>query len=282
MEIRIDHHRPPRAEMPPVGPGAPVTLRRQVSLALLVLAALVTWSSPAPASSGSLSEDRIIDSKILEYALQYRVYTPEAPGPHPVLYVTDGQLYIERGALHLVLDDLIVGGEIEPVIAVFVDNRDPHDLGVNRRNQQFFCSREYAEFFVEELVPEIDRAFPTTADREGRTILGLSFGGLNSACFGLLAHETFGGIAMQSPALHPVPDIHRAWQQMPPRSLRVFLSTGTRRDNEASTRRLREILDDKGYDLHYVEVDEGHTWRNWQPLLDDVARNFFAPRSTGH
>ena len=126
-------------------------------------------------------------------------------------------------------------------------------------------------------MPEIDRNWPTSAQREDRAILGLSFGGLNSACFGLFAHETFGAIAMQSPALHPVPSIHNAYRESEALPLRIFLSTGTKRDNEASTRRLRDILRDKHYELEYVEVPEGHDWKNWGPLLDDVLRFFFPP-----
>lgn len=244
---------------------------------VLVAATLVHAATPpSPALEGTLSTDRIISSEALGYDLQYRVYTP--PGDHrdlPVLYVTDGQWYLEPGELHVVLDELIAAGTIEPVLAVFVDNRDPHDLGNNRRNAQFFCNDSYIGFYRDELVPHIEASHPVKRGREARTILGLSFGGLNSACFGLLAHDTFRGVAMQSPALHPIPDLHDLWAGMPKQDLEIFLSTGKRRDNEASTRRLKRILEDKGYDLEYVEVDAGHSWENWKPLLDDVAIAFY-------
>ncbi len=234
----------------------------------------------APAASrdlqGTLSDNQVITSKSLGYDLQYRVYSP--PGEHsdlPVLYVTDGQWYIEPGGLHEELDRLIAKGAIEPVLAVFVDNRDPHDLGTNRRNAQFFCYDNYIAFYRDELVPHIEKTHPVKQDRSARTILGLSFGGLNSACFGLLAHDTFRGIAMQSPALHPIRDMHDLWRNMPKKDLQIFLSTGTIRDNEASTRAFERILSRKGYDMKYIEVEAGHDWRNWKPLLDDVAKAFY-------
>ncbi|MEM1250018.1 MAG: alpha/beta hydrolase-fold protein [Acidobacteriota bacterium] len=251
---------------------------RPCSLPYFLCFLLLSATAPtASALEGSLSDNQIITSDALGYDLQYRVYTP--PGEHrdmPVLYVTDGQWYIQPGMLHVVLDELIADGTIEPVVAVFVDNRDPHNLQDNRRNAQFFCNDSYMEFYRSELLPHIESSYPVRADRRARTILGLSFGGLNSACFGLLAHDTFHGIAMQSPAIHPIPDMHGLWRGLPKKDLKIFLSTGTQRDNEGSTRRLHEILENKGYDMEYIEVDAGHDWKNWKPLLDDVAVTFYA------
>lgn len=231
------------------------------------------------AAPGTLSENQIIHSETLGYDLQYRVYLPagyEDMSGLPVLYVTDGQWYIEPGNTVAVLDELIGSGAIEPTMAVFIDNRDPSRLNVNRRNRQFFCNQEYIRFVVDELVPEVDARYRTRADADSRVILGLSFGGLNSACFGLHAYETIGGIAMQSPAIHPVPNLIGDYDRSPKRPLKVFLSTGTANDNEATTRRLKRVLESKGYELSYVEVPYGHNWRNWGPLIDDVLLYFFA------
>ena len=106
---------------------------------------------------------------------------------------------------------MIGKGKIEPLIAVFGDNRDPDDLSVNRRQRQFFCNRDYVKFVGLELTAEIDRTYPTRAERDARAILGLSFGGLNSACFGLLAYDDFRGIAMQSPSLLPAHPAVSGW-----------------------------------------------------------------------
>ena len=146
---------------------------------------------------------------------------------------------------------MIAAGEIEPMMAVFLDNRDPDNLQDNRRNQQFFCNRDYIKFVSEELVGEIDRKYKTRSDRTARTIIGLSFGGLNSACFGLYEYDTFTGIAMQSPAVHPVPSLFSDYRRAPKQDLKIFLTTGSRNDNEARTREFKQIMDKKGYDLFY-------------------------------
>lgn len=245
---------------------------------LLLAMILPAFVSENRLISGTLTENERIESEALGYKLQYRVYLPdgfESMSDLPVLYVTDGQWYISDGAMPRVLDRLIGSGEIEPVIAVFVDNRDPDNLKVNRRNRQFFCNKRYADFFSEELVPAIDNKYRTKRDRTGRVILGLSFGGLNSACFGLQASETFEGIAMQSPAMHPVKDLFDRYEKTENLQLNIFLSTGSSNDNEQRTRRFKSILEAKKYRMHYVEVPFGHEWANWGPLIDDVLIYFF-------
>ncbi len=244
-----------------------------------LLTGLLFFSSTKTSSpENALSENIRIESDILGYTLQYRVYTPpgyESLSDLPVIYVTDGQWYIQSGEMPALMDKLIADGKIEPSIAIFVDNRNPKNLNENRRNRQFFCNQKYADFFANELVPHIDASYNTRANRSSRVILGLSFGGLNSACFGLQAYNTFAGIAMQSPAMHPVPDLFDQYQDSPLLPLKIFLSSGTFNDNEQRTRDFGVILEDLGYELYYTEVPFAHNWKNWKPLLDDVLSFYF-------
>ena len=194
----------------------------------------------------------------------------------PTLYITDGQWYISRGELPKLLDAEIAAGNIDPVLVVFVDSRNPDKLRQNRRNQQFFCNQHYVDFFTEELLPAIDREYPTAGTRDGRVILGLSFGARNSACFGLMAHESFAGIAMQSPANSDMVDElsfrYMVQEKLP---LKIFMSVGTANDNTQAGQQFMETLKFQEYDLTYREVNEGHDWDNWGPLLDDVLHTFF-------
>lgn len=229
-------------------------------------------------ADSTLTPDIRISSEALGYDLQYRVYLPdgyESQVDLPVLYITDGPGYIRQGRVPRVLDRLIRSERIEPVVAVFVDARDPDDNEINRRNQQFMCNAEYLRFFTGELIPAIEHSYPVASDREKRTILGVSFGGLNAACFGLMGHETFSGIGMHSPANHPVPNLLPGYEKAPLLPLKIFLSTGQPNDNTNSNRRFRALLKNKGYPLKHVEVSEGHNWDNWKPLIDDVLLYFY-------
>ena len=245
---------------------------------LLVFLVLSSICGPVFAD-GKLSDNIRIFSDSLGYDLQYRVYEPEGMRRNselPALYITDGQWYISRGELPALLDREIAAGNIEPVLVVFVDSRNPDNLQQNRRNQQFFCNPRYVDFFTDELLPTIDKEYPSSAMRDDRVILGLSFGGRNSACFGLMAYDSFAGIAMQSPANSEMMEELRfqymAQEKLP---LKFFLSVGTVNDNTQAGRQFMETLKFQGYDLTYCEVNEGHDWDNWEPLLDDVLYTFF-------
>lgn len=236
-------------------------------------------------ANGILSPNWRIDSQILGYPLQYRVYLPERASEGaelPTIYITDGQWYISQGKIIEVLDREIAEGNIEPVVAVFVDSRNPDDLYENRRTQQFICNPKYVGFYLNELIPTITANFPVSRLREERVIAGLSFGGLNAACFGLMASNVFGGIGMQSPAnAHYLPVIIKQYKENETEHLNIFLSVGKKKDNELDVRILRRTLKKKGHDIKYIEVPFGHEWANWRPLMDDMLETFFAKKGVG-
>ncbi|NQZ80385.1 MAG: hypothetical protein HRT52_05155, partial [Colwellia sp.] len=127
---------------------------------IVTLGVVFTFSVQA---KSSLSDNIRIDSKELSYALQYRVYTPDgvkSTDKLPTLYIADGQWYLGAGNMVEVLDAEISSGRIKPIIAVFIDNRNPNDLNENRRNQQFFCNEKYVSFYQKELLPAIATNYP--------------------------------------------------------------------------------------------------------------------------
>lgn len=222
-------------------------------------------------------ETRIIKSKVLGYNLRYWVHVPKDNSePLPVLYVTDGKWYKEGGGIIETSIELINKKQVEPHIIVLVDAFNPDNPGDNRRNNQFLCNPDYVEFYKRELIPEIDTNYKTIKSREARAMLGLSFGGLNSMYFALHANDVFSKIGIQSPAPHPCPDIYDDFEKAGKLDLDIFLSTGTVNDKATATRRLKKILDAQGYDFKYIEVAEGHNWKNWKPMLDDILFYFYA------
>lgn len=245
-----------------------------------VLAGSLILAFAANANDGILGDNQRIYSNQLGYELQYRIYKPaetSAGDKLPTLYVTDGQSYLAEGGFKTVLDTAISTGMIEPVLVVFLDSRNPDNLQENRRHEQFMCNTRFANFFASELVPTISREQPVSASRENRVILGVSFGGLNSACFGLMLSDLFSGIAMQSPAsgdhLEVVRDLY---EKSEPLLLKMFLSVGSRNDNTGAVKRFKKTLESKGYNVTFIKVRGEHNWKNWNPLLDDMLLTFFA------
>jgi len=244
------------------------------------MAGALLLAFPVTANEGVLGQNQRIFSTTLGYQLQYRVYRPadiSTDSQLPTLYVTDGQNYLAEGNFKAILDKAISGGKIEPLVVVFVDSRNPDNLDENRRTTEFMCNSKYAGFFANELIPTISGEQPVSKSRESRVILGVSFGGLNAACFGLALSELFSGIAMQSPAsgehLDVVRELYEERESLP---LKVFISVGSRNDNTGAVKRFAKALEKKSYDVTFIKVRGTHDWRNWTPLLDDVLLTFFA------
>lgn len=236
-------------------------------------AALSLMSQAVPA--GELSDDIRISSKYMGYDLQYRVYTPdgiEEGVKYPVLFVTDGWLYV--AAMHMpdVLDELMGEGRIRKAFVIFVDARNPDDLEENRRDSEYMCKVEYINFYTAELMPHLYENYPISVEREDTNILGLSFGGLNSACFGLLASNRFSGIGMHSPASGKhLKKIGPMFEKIETEPLRIFISVGTVNDNLRAVRRFRDLLESRGYEVTYIEnKGKAHNFENWSGLLDDA------------
>jgi enterochelin esterase-like enzyme len=88
--------------------------------------------------------------------------------------------------------------------------------------------------------------------------------------------DLFAGIAMQSPGSTDHLDVVRKlYEERDALPLKFFLSAGSKNDNLDAARRFRRALARKGYDLTFIKTREGHDWRNWAPLLDDVLDTFF-------
>jgi enterochelin esterase-like enzyme len=253
-----------------------LVIKKLITLLLIVF---TTNYSLAVKAYGDLSPNYIFESDALNYDLNYRVYTPNPNTlnpPYPTLYLTDGQWYIKSGDIKNTLDRLIDSKVISPLVVVFVDSRNPHNLKENRRNSEFMCNKNYLRFFVNELIPTISHNFSVSIKREDRVIGGLSFGGLNAACFGLSASNHFGGIVMQSPASRKhLKIINNLYAKSPKLPIKIFLSSGNKHDNSAAIKKLHRVLLKKDYRITFKKNNKGHNWENWRPLIDDFLFSFF-------
>ncbi|MBO6523898.1 MAG: prolyl oligopeptidase family serine peptidase [Balneolaceae bacterium] len=232
------------------------------------------------AGKGSLSAYKLIESDNLGYEVRYRVYTPagyENFENLPVLYVTDGQEYSDEqlGATTIVLDNLIHLQKIEPVIAVFVEPLNPDNPDENRRMDEFGNNEEYLAFYIEELIPEIERSYKVIADKDNRGILGTSLGGLNATYFAFTEPDVFGAAAIQAPAYwfrEEIYDLVRNYEGEQPK---LYMSTGTIGDNTEESRLMKSIFEEKNYSFEYLEVNEGHSWGAWSAQMDDILVYFY-------
>ena len=253
---------------------------KKLQLALLLGLLPFFWLSPTQAA-GTMEGPIRIYSATLGYDLQYWIYLPEkARKPLPELYVTDGQVYLSAGEMADLLDDEIENGNIAPVAAIFVDSRDPDFPEETRRNNEFMCKVDYAKFFIGELMPQISNRWTGADASTRRGVMGVSFGAINSACFGMMMPGVFQVLIMHSPASSEhLNVINELYQEKPRNSSAIFISHGGPQDNEAAARRFVQTLEEKGYPIRHVSNDGGHDWNNWRPLLDDSLRAFAGLRA---
>ena len=243
---------------------------------------MLVFSSPAYAA-GTLGPDQRIESQFLGHSLHYRIYRPEAAEKRsglPVLYITDGSWYIDEGKVIEHIAAFEAQAKSQPFIAVFLDSTDPDNPKINRRNEHFMCNAKFAQFFAKELIPAIEAQTGARPHRDARSIMGLSFGGTNAACFGLMLTDYLASFAMQSPAndkhLGILNTLYGDTDLMP---VKIFFSVGTKNDNVKAARTFMKTLKKKGYDLTYVEVDQGHDWKNWGPLIPRILDFFYGGRA---
>ena len=224
---------------------------------------------------GTLSENIRLSSSNLGYDVNVRVYTPagfgEGTEPLPTVYFTDGHEYAAEylGSSIQVMDNLIADQRLRPAVAVFIDPRDAN-TGANQRADQYIANRDFARFVADELVAHIDANYATSQDRADRTILGTSFGGFNSAYFGVVENDVFQNLAIQSPALWPAPEALTPYFDggLADR-VRIFMTNGTIRDDGGGFD-FAAILEQGGYDFTFTTANESHSWGNWRAQLDDM------------
>lgn len=216
-----------------------------------------------------------LQSKNLERTVSYEIYYPNGYSElqsYPILYFTDGHEYLDDriGATGIVLDNLIYDSKIPPVVAVFFDPRDPENDLKNLRMEEYALNKDFLDFFISELIPQVEDSLGINIEGNSRAIIGTSLGGLNAAYFGVSEPDYFPLLGIQSPAFQFKPQIFELAENYDGQPLRVYMSSGTIHDTAIVSRRMNEVMNTKKFSLLYREVNEGHSWGNWKALLDDM------------
>ncbi len=231
---------------------------------------------------GEIIRDILYSSEVLGYQITYNVYLPpgDLPGKLPVLYVTDGYEYLhpELGNLSTVLDNLIHEKKIEPVMAVFIDHREPANRTNNRRMQELVMNKNYLDFFVNEFIPFIESKYPASADSKNRAVLGSSVGGLNAIYFAFSRPDIFGNVGLQSPAFWTRPQIYSLCGNQDGKTVKISMTSGLINDASEGGRKMAGILESNACVYNYREVNQGHSWGNWKYLEDDILIDFFGTK----
>lgn len=231
-------------------------------------------------AKGTLQQDILYNSPVLGYQIMYSVYLPNGYTTHqkyPVIYVTDGYEYLHErmGNMQTVLDNLIADKKIQPIVAVFVDHREPVNRSNNKRMNELAMNSKYLTFFTDDLVPFIESIYSVSNNPKERAVLGTSMGGLTSAYFAFTKPGVFGMAGIQSPAFWYKTDIYNVCDNPENPPVKIYLTTGVINDAQDGARKMRDILEKNTCAYQYSETNQGHSWGNWRDTLDDILIYFF-------
>jgi enterochelin esterase-like enzyme len=232
-------------------------------------------------------------SKTVGVERNARVYTP--PGftkrkNYPVLYLLHGiggdeNEWYNGGVPHIIFDNLIADGKMEPMIVVLPNGR----AMANDRAEGNVFDREKVEAFatfekdlLNDLIPHIEKKYPAIKKREYRAIAGLSMGGGQSLNFGLGNPDKFawvGGFSSAPNTRMPeqlLPDPDKAIDQLK----LLYISCGDK-DNliHVSQRTSQYLSANKVPHIYRVIPDGHHDFNVWKDDLYQFAQMLFKPVS---
>ncbi len=150
-------------------------------------------------------------------------------------------------------------------------------------------------FLYEELLPWIREQYPLSLDPREATIGGFSYGGLAAAYTALQRPDVFGNVLAQSGCFWWMPGyddrlaapegseygwLIRQFVKAPRLPLRFHLDAGIlETDNKpggvhanilTANRHMRDVLEAKGYPVHYIEFSGGHDLVGWRGVLPEA------------
>ena len=165
----------------------------------------VSWEPGADVPRGAVTR-HFYHSAVVGDDRDYWVYTPANYDPkrkeaYPVLYLLHGlgdesSSWLGVGAANVILDNLIAQGKAKPMVMVTPLGYGTASGGMGGPNMIEF----FAKALVEEVMPQVEKAYNVSKDRNQRAIAGLSMGGAEAAFTGLNHLDKFAWIGSFSGA----------------------------------------------------------------------------------
>lgn len=181
----------------------------------------------------------------------------------PIVYFTDGQKVIDNGFL-TEIERLTTAGEVAPAHYIFVRTIDPVS-GEDLRNEYFFANPDYLAFFTEELIPAAEGHLGYHITKFDRSLVGVSFGGLNAAWFAAKG-APFANYGLLSPITYPHAKLNQDIVFGPTEGQRIYISTGTA-DAERYVKDLLALYRSRDFMIKEVRTAGGHDFDNWRGQL---------------
>jgi len=216
-------------------------------------------------------------------------YDPMAKVPYPVLYLLHGysdaeDAWISVGRANVILDNLIAQGKAKPMLVVMplgYGNKEVIAGGwAGLRNVEVWKDSiaKFRDILLTEIVPQVEKSYRVSTDRESRAIAGLSMGGTQSLFTGLNALDRFGWVgAFSSGGLdenfdNAYPTVNESVNTQ----LRLLWIACGKQDGLISVNRnLVEWFKTRAVRHTWVETSGGHSFLVWRRYLADFVPLLF-------
>ena len=221
--------------------------------------------------AGGVLTNHSVETKWLrdDYERDIYLYHPPVNEPAPLLVVFDGQDYMQRGKLAVIVDNLIADNRITPIAMAFLP-------GAGRwRNVEYACSDGTLLWLDQIILPLAQENLNLLDIKEhpgAYGVLGASLGGTMSLYTGLRMPDVFGKVFSQSGAFmiesrdFAVVDLVRHQQSQ---NINIWMDAGQLDVLLEDNRQMQKLLDEKGYAITYREYSGGHNFTAWR---DDIWR----------
>ena len=221
----------------------------------------------------------------------FQVYVPaqyDASRAIPYMIFLDGSGYAGNAVrVPVVLDNLIAKRDVPPMIAIFIDPGVMPALSEQAQNryERIFeydsLTPRFANFLIEELVPEVGRRYTLSKDPNDHGIAGISTGGVGAFVAAWNRPDQFRRVITWVGSFgnfrgaDRLPGLIRRTE---PRPIRIFMQTG-RQDlvNYAGSwylenPRMAAALEFAGNDVKIDLGEDGHSNRHGAAILPDTLR----------
>ena len=237
----------------------------------------------------------------------YYVYTPSGYDSknkerYPVLYLLhgltdDASAWTTAGRANVILDNLIAQGKAKPMILVNPLGYGLPDADTTTSMLDPQSRKNVTAMILDEVRPQVEKAYRVKTDRESRAIAGLSMGGAQSMYIALNHPDRFAWAASFSGAfgmyvdrpgdpLRRAPLVPGIFPKVFPtldakagsRLRLLWIACGTEDGLLRINRQFKDWLKSKDVPFTSIETPGSHTWMVWRRNLTELAPLLFQPR----
>lgn len=226
-----------------------------------------------------------------EYGRDRRVWVYTPPGydarrkqPYPLFIGFDGNEAVDPRMMNMpgMLDSLLEVKSAPAFVGVFIDD----SLGA-ARSSELGNSAKFGKFMAAEIIPYVRKNWNVTRDPHRTIVTGSSAGGIGSANLAFFYSEIFGNVISQSGAFWranegsnggPFEWLTSQVAASAKKDIRFVMDVGSQETGKVmggtgpvfieANRRLRDVLQQKGYSVTYTEIPGGtHSVDSWRVAL---------------